>query len=162
MPAVFGTGAAYLPSIDDPQPNWGYLGPEMSRRSRAIDIWTTLRAYGRSGYRVIVEHHLDLARQLASAVDEAPDLERLADVPLNIVCFRARPPEFPESALDELNRRVGAAVLEDGRVFFGSTIYDGKVAFRPAPVNWRNRPQDIDEIVEVTRELAGKIAPELA
>jgi glutamate/tyrosine decarboxylase-like PLP-dependent enzyme len=162
MPAVFGSGAAYLPSIDDPQPNWGYLGPEMSRRSRAIDIWATLRAYGRSGYRAIVEHHLDLAQRLSAAVDEAPDLERLADVPLNIVCFRARPPDVPESALDELNRRVGAAVLEDGRVFFGSTVYDGKVAFRPAPVNWRNRAQDIDEIVEVTRELAGKIAPELA
>ena len=122
LPAVFGSGAAYLPDIDDPQPNWGYLGPEMSRRARAFPVWATLRAYGREGYRAIVEHDLDLAQRLGATVDAAPDLERLAEVPLNIVCFRYRPPgsmDGPE--LDDLNRRIGEAALVDGRVFFGST-----------------------------------------
>ncbi len=162
QPSVFGEGAAYLPALDDPKPNWGYLGPEMSRRCRAFAVWATLRAYGRSGHRAVVENSLDLAQHLAARVDEAPDLERLADVPLNIVCFRARPPGFPEDKLDDLNGRVAAGVIEDGRVFFGSTVYDGKVAFRPAPVNWRNRPQDVELIAEVVQELAGKLAPELA
>jgi glutamate/tyrosine decarboxylase-like PLP-dependent enzyme len=161
QPQVFARTAAYLPDVDPERPSWGYLGPEMSRRARGIDVWATLRAYGRSGYRAIVEKHLDLAQRLAAAVDAAPDLERLADVPLNIVCFRARPQGFPEDRLDELNRRVGEDVLADGRVFFGSTVYDGKVAFRPAPVNWRNRPADVDLIVEVTRELTAKAAAEL-
>jgi glutamate/tyrosine decarboxylase-like PLP-dependent enzyme len=159
QPSVFGEGAAYLPALDDPKPNWGYLGPEMSRRCRAFAGWATLRAYGRSGHRAIVETSLDLAQRLAATVDEASDLERLADVPLNIVCFRARPAGVPEDQLDDLNRRIGAGVLEDGRVFFGSTSYDGKAAFRPAPVNWRNRPQDVDQIAEVVRELAAKLAP---
>jgi glutamate/tyrosine decarboxylase-like PLP-dependent enzyme len=158
---VFAAGAAYLPALDDPEPNWGYLGPEMSRRARAIDVWATLRAYGREGYRALIEGHLDLAQHLAKAVDASPGLERLADVPLNIVCFRAKPIGFPEKRLDELNRRIGEAALEEGQVFFGSTVYDGKVAFRPAPVNWRNRPEDIELIAEVVEELAGKIAPEL-
>jgi glutamate/tyrosine decarboxylase-like PLP-dependent enzyme len=117
-------------------------------------VWATLRAYGRSGHRGIVENSLDLAQRLAATVDAAEDLERLADVPLNIVCFRARPAGVPEEGLDDLNRRVAAGVIEDGRVFFGSTSYDGKVAFRPAPVNWRNRPEDIDLIATVVQELA--------
>jgi glutamate/tyrosine decarboxylase-like PLP-dependent enzyme len=161
QPQVFARTAAYLPEVDAVRPSWGYLGPEMSRRARGIDVWATLRAYGRSGYRAIVERHLDLAQRLAAAVDAAPDLERLADVPLNIVCFRARPPGVPEARLDDLNRRVGEAVLADGRVFFGSTVYEGKVAFRPAPVNWRNGPDDIDRIVEVTRELTAKAVADL-
>jgi glutamate/tyrosine decarboxylase-like PLP-dependent enzyme len=156
QPAVFGEGAAYLPALDDPKPNWGYLGAEMSRRSRAFAVWATLRAYGRSGYRGIVENSLDLAQRLAATVDAAEDLERLAEVPLNIVCFRSRPPDVPEHALDDLNRRVAARVIEDGRVFFGSTSYEGKVAFRPAPVNWRNRPEDIDLIARVVQELAAE------
>ena len=41
--------------------------------------------------------------------------------------------------LDDLNRRIGEAALVDGRVFFGSTDYGGRVAFRPALVNWRTR-----------------------
>ncbi len=158
QPSVFGEGAAYLPALDDPKPNWGYLGAEMSRRNRAFAVWATLRAYGRAGYRAIVENSLDLAQRLAATVDAATDLERLADVPLNIVCFRARPPGVPEEQLDDLNRRIADRVIEDGRVFFGSTSYDGKVAFRPAPVNWRNRPEDIDLIARVVQELAAQEA----
>ncbi len=153
QPAVFGSGAAYLPEIDDPRPNWAYLGPEMSRRARSFPVWATLRAYGREGYRAIVERHLDLAQRMAARVDEAPDLERLADVPLNIVCFRFRPHGFPEGGLDDLNRQLGAAVLADGRVAFGTTNYGGRVAFRPALANWRIRERDVDLAVDVTREL---------
>ncbi len=159
LPAVFGSGAAYLPDINDPQPNWGYLGPEMSRRARAFPVWATLRAYGREGHRAIVEHDLDLAQRLAATVDEAPDLERLADVPLNIVCFRYRPPGFTDGpALDDLNRRIGEAALVDGRVFFGSTDYGGRVAFRPALVNWRTREEDVDLVPQVVRDLGAKLA----
>lgn len=158
QPAVFTFSAAYLEDPDDPRPTWGYLGPEMSRRARAFPIWATLRAYGLDGYRTIVERHLDLAQHLARRVDEAPDLERLADVPLNIVCFRYRPDGVDVDRLDELNRRIGEAALEDGRVFFGTTVYDGTVAFRPAPVNWRNREEHVDLIVEVVRELGSRLA----
>ena len=83
---------------DDPHPNFGFMSPENSRRARALPVWATLRAYGRSGYREMVERHLALARHLADRVDAAPELERLADVPLNIVCFRAHPPGVSEEA----------------------------------------------------------------
>jgi glutamate/tyrosine decarboxylase-like PLP-dependent enzyme len=107
----------------------------------------------------MVERHLDLAQHLARRVDEADDLERLADVPLCIVCFRVRPPGVPEGELDELNRRVGAALLTDGRVFAGTTVYQGKVALRPAIVNWRTTEADVDLFVRVVRELAGRDRP---
>ncbi|HUL85930.1 MAG TPA: pyridoxal-dependent decarboxylase [Actinomycetota bacterium] len=157
--AVFGSGAAYLPDIDDPRPNWGYRGPEMSRRARSLPVWATLRAYGREGYRGIVEHDLDLAQALAAAVDAAPDLERLADVQLNIVCFRYRPAGSVDGEeLNDLNRRIGEAAIEDGRVFFGSTTYGGRVAFRPAFVNWRTRVQDAELVAQVVRELGATLS----
>jgi glutamate/tyrosine decarboxylase-like PLP-dependent enzyme len=158
LPQVFGSGAAYLPDIDDPMPNWGYLGPEMSRRARAIPVWATLRAYGREGHRAVVERNLDLAQHLATVVDAAPDLERLAEVQLNIVCFRYRPEgsvDGPE--LDELNRRIGEEALKDGRVFFGATRYGDRTAFRPALVNWRTRPADVELVPQVVRELGARL-----
>ncbi len=82
-----------------------------------------------------------------------PELERVADVPLNVVCFRDRPAGVAEGELDDLNRRLGQAVLHDGRVYVGTTVYDGKVAFRPAIVNWRTEEADVDLIVPTTREL---------
>ena len=146
-------GAPYLPSPDDPRPNPGFLTPENSRRARSLAVWATLRAYGRSGYREMVERHLGLARRLAERVDRTPELERLAPVPLNIVCFRARPPGVPEDGLDELNSSLGEALLRDGRVFAGTTSYDGKVALRPAIVNWQTTERDVDLLVDVLLEL---------
>jgi hypothetical protein len=54
-----------------------------------------------------------------------------------------------------------AALLEDGRVYMGTTTYRGTVAFRPAIVNWRTREEDVDLIVEVVRELGARFIPEL-
>ncbi len=157
LPGPFGIGggAAYLPK----EPNmYGVLGPEASRRARGLTVWATLRAYGRGGYREMVERHLDLAQRVARRVDEAPDLERLADVPLNIVCFRVHPPGLDdEERLNDLNTRVGAALLEDGRVYVGTTRYAGRVAFRPAIVNWRTTEPDVDLIIEAIRELSARL-----
>ena len=153
LPRSFNVGAPYLPAPDDPRPNPGFLTPENSRRARALAIWATLRAYGRAGHREMVERHLALARHLAQRVDEAPQLERLAEVQLNIVCFRARPEGVAENDLDELNGQLGEDLLRDGRVFAGTTTYEGQVAFRPAIVNWSTREGDIDALVDVVLEL---------
>ena len=133
------------------------FAPEMSRRARALAAWATLRAYGRDGYQAMVERHVALAGRLAEQVDAEPELERLADVPLNVVCFRYRPAGVAEAKLDELNRRLGQAVLDDGRVYFGTTIYAGKVAFRPAIVNWRTEAVDVDLIVPTILELGSTV-----
>jgi glutamate/tyrosine decarboxylase-like PLP-dependent enzyme len=155
---TFRATAAYLPALDYPHPIFGYLGPEMSRRARGLTTWATLRAYGRSGYRGMVERHLELAARVGERVEAAPDLELLAEVKLNLVCFRFRPPGAAESELDALNERLGEAVLEDGRVFVGTTIYDGRVAFRPAIVNWRTDEDDVDLLVDVIRELGNDLS----
>ncbi|MCP3802669.1 pyridoxal-dependent decarboxylase [Allokutzneria sp. A3M-2-11 16] len=154
---IFTNTAAYLPGVELERPNYGNLGPESSRRARAFAVWATLAAYGRSGYRRMVERHLDLAQQLAERVRREPSLELLADVPLNIVCFRYHPDDVAENELDALNSAIAEAVITDGRVHFGSTTHRGMVAFRPAIVNWRTGPADIDLIVEVVLDLAERV-----
>jgi glutamate/tyrosine decarboxylase-like PLP-dependent enzyme len=148
-----GVDAAYLPAPDDPRPSFGLLSPENSRRARALAIWATLRAYGRDGHREMVERHLALARHLGAIVEAEPALELLAEVQLNIVLFRAHPPGIDERGLDRLNRALGEALLRDGRVFAGTTTYAGKVALRPAIVNWQTTEADVELLVEVVLEL---------
>ncbi|HEY0002237.1 MAG TPA: pyridoxal-dependent decarboxylase [Actinoplanes sp.] len=156
--AAFGMpGAAYLPGPGDPAGGYGLYGPESSRRARSLPIWATLAAYGREGYRSMVDRHLALAQRLADRVDRAPELERLAEVPLCIVCFRARPAGVAPERLDELNRALGAALIADGRVYAGTTVYEGRVALRPAIVNWRTTETDVDLFVDVVRELTARL-----
>ncbi|MBY8852535.1 aspartate aminotransferase family protein, partial [Saccharothrix sp. MB29] len=80
---AFGTwNAPYLPEPDEERVNYNNLGPESSRRARALPIWATLRAYGREGHRAMVERHRSLALRLGRRIAESPDLELLAPVTL--------------------------------------------------------------------------------
>ena len=106
----------------------------------------------------MADRHIGLARRVGDQVQADPDLELLAPVRLNVVCFRYRPAGVPEEALDELNRRLAEAIAADGRLFFGTTDYGGRVAFRPAISNWRTTEADVDQIVAVVKEL-GPTAP---
>ncbi|MFG1791300.1 pyridoxal phosphate-dependent decarboxylase family protein [Nocardia sp. NPDC049149] len=155
---TFGSwGAAYLPTLDDEQISYNMHGPESSRRARAFPIWATLRAYGRVGYQEMVERHLDVAAHLGRVVDEAPDFELLAPVQLCVTCFRYRPPGVAEADLNDLNARLGAAILEDGRVYVGTTTYRGMTALRPTFVNWRITDPEADLLVHVIREIGPRL-----
>ena len=158
LPAVFGSGAPYLPDIDEPQPNFGYRGPEMSRRARVVPgvgDAARVRPRGAPGDRG--------ARPRSGAGPEGDGRRRARPrapgrgaaehrvLPLPARRIRRR------AELDELNRRIGEAALTDGRVFFGATTYGGRVAFRPALVNWRTRAEDVDLVPQVVRELGAKL-----
>jgi len=160
MRQSFAHSAEYLPDPDDPRPNMGGLGPEMSRRARSLCTWANLKAYGRQGIRTMVERSVAVAGHLADRVDAAPDLERLADAELNVVCFRYSPGGLSNGELNELNRQLGEVIIEDGRVFVGTTTFEGKTALRPAIANWRTREEDVEELVAVVRELGAEIAGE--
>ncbi|MFI7679971.1 pyridoxal phosphate-dependent decarboxylase family protein [Actinophytocola sp. NPDC049390] len=146
--------APYLAPADETAVDYNCLGPESSRRARALPIWASLRAYGRNGHRAMVERHLDLAERLEFLVDQSPDLELLAPAQLCVVCFRYT---APDRDLDALNAALGRAILDDGRVYVGTTVYKGMTALRPAIVNWRTTEEDIDLLVTVVRELGARL-----
>lgn len=152
-----GWNAPYLPQPDEERINYNNLGPESSRRARAIPIWATLRAYGRAGVGAMVSRHHALAARLGRLVEETPDLELLAPVQLCVVCFRYRPPGLSEEDVERLNVRLGAELIEDGRVYAGTTLYKGRTALRPAIVNWRTTEADIDLLFAVVRELGARL-----
>jgi len=153
---TFALNACYLTDIEgDPPP--ARLGPESSRRARSFPLWATLRAYGRRGVQEIVERNLGHAARLAQLVDDAPELERLADVRLNIVCFRLHPEGAAEHELDALNEALGDALLKDGRYYVGTTKYGGNICLRPAFVNWQTTDADVDGFVAVVRSLAAEL-----
>src|SRR5260370_31925324 len=151
-------GAAYLSATESDPPVFFYLASEMSRRARSLAVWATLAAYGRGGYRAMIERHVALAKRLADQIRASSDFELLAEPPLNVVCFRYRPDGTPEGELDQINRRLGQAISADTTVYSRTTVYAGKGAFRPAIANWRTTERDVDIILGVARGLAERIA----
>ncbi|MDH4109050.1 MAG: pyridoxal-dependent decarboxylase [Gammaproteobacteria bacterium] len=155
---AFRYSADYLPDENDARPTYGAIGPESSRRARSFAVWATLKAYGREGHRRIVEHCLDIAQHFAAVVRATPGLELMNDPKLNIVSFRYNPGGLADAELDELNRRLGQAVLDDGRFLVGTSKMGARTIFRPAFSNWRTRNEDVEALAEVVVELGRKLA----
>ncbi|MDQ6672921.1 MAG: hypothetical protein M3069_19630 [Chloroflexota bacterium] len=102
-----------------------------------------------------MEHDLALADRLTAQIEAAPDLELLARG-LSVVCFRLAPPALGTHAggLDELNRRVLAAVQMSGQAFVAGISVRGQFALRACVVNPRSTEADIDALVRLVRQLA--------
>jgi glutamate/tyrosine decarboxylase-like PLP-dependent enzyme/Flp pilus assembly protein TadD len=120
-------------------------GPDLSRGFRALKAWFTLKTYGADALGSVISHTCELARYLAARIGEIPELELLAPVELNIVCFRFR----PESGdANTLNARIAADLHEAGEVAPSTTILEGKLAIRAAIVNHRTSRVEIDTLIE--------------
>ena len=121
------------------------LGPDLSRGFRALKVWMTLKSHGADRLGEVVETCCGLARRLASRVDAEPALERLAPVPLNIVCFRVA---SGAADLDRLNADIVADLQESGVGAPSTTVLDGRLAIRAAIVNHRTGPEDVEALVD--------------
>jgi len=121
---------------------------------RALKLWIELRWFGLEGLRRRIGHHIELARELADAVDADPDWERLAPVPFSTVCLRWRPARFDEAALDDANTAIMDAVNRSGEVFLSHTRLDGRFTIRVAIGNLRTERRHVERAWELLREAA--------
>ncbi|MHC1720765.1 MAG: aspartate aminotransferase family protein [Clostridiaceae bacterium] len=139
---VFSNNAAYLGSSVG-EPDIFNLTPENSRRMRALPVWITLMAYGKSGYREIVERNCRIAEEFGRLIEESEYFRLLAEVRLNIVCFTLNSDE--NELQQELISRFLEEVRKDGKTFMTSTIYKGVPAVRIAVSNWQTEDSDVKE-----------------
>ncbi|GLH79632.1 cytochrome d ubiquinol oxidase subunit I [Bradyrhizobium sp. SSBR45G] len=134
------------------------LGPDLSRGFRALKTWFTLRTFGTDRLGRMIARSCELARHLEAAVRAEPELELLAPVNLNIVCFRYR----CEDA-DAINGAIVADIHEAGIAAPSTTMLDGRLAIRAAIVNHRTETDDVDRMMAAVlmfgRRRAAGLAP---
>lgn len=134
-------------------PWFSEYGPQQTRGFRALKLWMTIHALGRSGIAERIERHVSLARRLASRIDEAGDFERMADGPLSIVCFRYVPATLRgnEDRLDAINKAAMERIQAGGEAFVSGTTLRGRFALRACILHDRTTEADVDALVEIAR-----------
>jgi len=137
---VFRNAAVYL-GQEIGAGNFVHLTPENSRRLRALPAWFTVIAYGKDGYRAIVEQCCRLAQWLGEQIAASNSFELLSPVRLNGVCFTLKSAGEP-AGLEQIQRYL-AILQEDGAVFLTPTLYRGVPALRASITNWRTTEQDM-------------------
>jgi glutamate/tyrosine decarboxylase-like PLP-dependent enzyme len=153
--------AAYLATSNSPDSIMSPLniGLENSRRFRALPVYASLLAYGKLGYRDMLERQIELSRGIAKLIIESDDYELLPDLGgsleehLNriyiIVIFRAKD--------ESLNSRLVADIKASRKIYVSGTAWDGKPACRFAVSNWMT---DIKRDLPIIQEVLQSVAAE--
>ena len=119
------------------------MGIENSRRFRGLPVYASLMAYGRNGYRDMLERQIRFARLVAAYLfdHEAFDLlpkqifTNRDDVHQHvfiIVLFRAKSQVLNETLVEKINAT--------SRMYVSGTVWEGCTASRIAVSNWQVQP----------------------
>lgn len=130
--------------------NFANFGMELSRGFKALKVWMLLKEHGVEKYAAMVRKNLQQAQYLAELVQHEPLLELLADVPLNIVCYRFNPGNQSEEVLNKINKEILMRLQEEGIAAPSYTLLHNRYAIRTAITNHRSRLEDFDVLVRET------------
>jgi len=119
----------------------------------------------------IKEHGLDrfgrmMARNVAQAhyfgklVENEPDMELLAPIGMDIVCFRFNPGGLDEETLNTLNKEILIQLQERGIAAPSYTTLHGQYCLRIAIANHRSTQDDFEvlaqKVVRIGQELTSQ------
>jgi aromatic-L-amino-acid/L-tryptophan decarboxylase len=162
QPSSAGGGPAYLRSagqgIAVDTTYFADRGLQLSRGFRALKVWMALKELGADRIGAAIQRNIDQARRLGALVDAHPDLERLAPVSMNIVCFRYAPAGLDASDLNRLNQDILAALQTRGIAVPSQTVLGGRFAIRICIANHRSRDDDFDLLFSAVAEIGAEFA----
>jgi glutamate/tyrosine decarboxylase-like PLP-dependent enzyme len=121
------------------------FGPDLSRGFRALKTWFTIKVHGTSRIGAAILGTCRLAQYMKERVEAVPELELMAPVRLNIVCFRLR---CRAEDSDRINAAIVADLHESGIAAPSTTTIEGALVIRAAIVNHRTEERDIDAMLE--------------
>lgn len=117
--------------------------PEMSKRSRAFELWATLKYLGKNGVDNMITTFHQQAKQLAES------LEALGYIVLNDVVFNQVLVTLPI----ESDTKAVLKYLQDSReIWLGGSTWKGRSVIRISISSWRTDEFDITKTIELFKK----------
>lgn len=154
---TFHTMAEYLEDTkraEEQEINFYDYGLQLTRGFRALKLWLSLKTFGAETFRQAIEHNFEMAEFAESLVRQSSCWEVVSSATMGIVAFRFVPPtSATEAEINELNRRIVEAQIEDGFMFANSTSLGGRVVQRFCTINHRTTKDDVRASIEKLEQL---------
>jgi aromatic-L-amino-acid decarboxylase len=129
--------------------NFADHGLQLTRTSRALKLWLSIRMFGLDAFRSAIDRSLDLAALAAGRVEASPVLEPMAPPSLGIVSFRRRFEGVEsEDELARLNAGLVDALERSGLGVVSSTRLRGRYAIRLCVLNHTTRGEDVERVLD--------------
>jgi glutamate/tyrosine decarboxylase-like PLP-dependent enzyme len=110
----------------------------MSRRSRAIELWASLKALGRAGVEDLVDRLCAHAERFATRL-KGRGFRVLNDVVFDQVLAACDTPEQTRATLEKIQA--------SGECWCGGALWEGEPVIRVSVVSWATTAQDVDRSV---------------
>jgi hypothetical protein len=136
-------------AAQDAEVNFAARGLQLTRGSRALKLWMSLRTFGISAFRDAIDRTLDLALLAEQTVRADDRLELMMDATLGIICFRRRFPDVETEAEAAFrNAALVASVAESGIGMVSSTRLRGRYAIRLCVLNHSTTADDVLRVID--------------
>ncbi|GAA3824407.1 aminotransferase class V-fold PLP-dependent enzyme [Nocardioides panacisoli] len=132
--------------VEGGEVNFADRGLQLSRGSRALKVWMSLRFFGATAFREAVDRSLDLALLAEEHVRSRPELELMSPASLGIIAFRRRAEDEPTAAA--VNARLVAEFERTGRGLVSSTRLHGRYAVRLCAMNHTSAAEHVREVLD--------------
>jgi aromatic-L-amino-acid/L-tryptophan decarboxylase len=128
--------------------NFSDLSVQLTRMSRALKLWMSLRYFGVEAFRAAIDRSIDLARFAQARIEASAQLELLTPARLGVVCFRRHPEGMDEDGLERLNQRLAEGLAASGQGLVSSTRLRDRFALRMCVLNHTSRAQDVERVLD--------------
>jgi aromatic-L-amino-acid decarboxylase len=135
-------------------------GLQLSRQFRALKVWMSIKEHGLDRFGRMISRNVEQAHYLGQLVEAEPDLELMAPIGLDIICFRFNPGGLEDNALDALNKEILMQLQERGIAAPSYTTLHGRYCLRVAIANHRSQPEDFDLLAREVVRLGGELTPQ--
>ena len=141
--------ASYLPQKYGREPS--QFTPELSRRSRGVEVWAALYSLGKKGLIDLIERTCSYAKMFAEGLTDA-GFETINDIVLNQVLV-----SFGDA---ETTARVIEEIQNEGTCWCGGTVWQGKSVMRISVCSWATTEEDVQKSIEAMIKAAEKVKAE--
>jgi glutamate/tyrosine decarboxylase-like PLP-dependent enzyme len=132
-------------------------GLQLSRQFRALKVWMSIKEHGLDRFGRMIARNVEQAHYLGQLIESDPNLELMAPIGMDIVCYRFHPGGMNDETLNALNKEILMQLQEQGIAAPSYTTLNGRYCLRVAIANHRSRSEDFDVLAKETVRLGQEL-----